>query len=706
MKNKPGKFYSRKLFSLFFGLSLVFLYSHTALAAPGDLDQTFGTGGLVVAPIADTQAAQDAAVQADGKIVIVARTGNNFAVARLNRDGTIDTTFGGGRIGITFTGYTSGAKAVVIQPDGKIVVAGSGQSASGGFDFLVTRLNADGSLDMTFNGGATAIQVGTGNDYVNDMALQADGKIVLVGYTDNNVTNADVAVVRLNSNGTLDTTFNDTGKFNTPIASGQAFDSLSAVVIQPDGKIVAAGTDGTNFAALRFNTNGTLDTTFDGDGIANVSFGSTRGSATSVALQADGRIVLGGSINTGSELGNQAALARLNADGSLDATFGTGGKITMTVPRVIVSVIAAADGKITAVGKSGDLIYTGDFILTRFNANGSLDTTFGTGGRVTTSTFNGNNNNNISANTAVAQPDGKILVAGSGINNGIFSFAVARYLTDSTVQRPPAFDYDGDGKADISQFRPSNGVWYLSRSTQGFSAVQFGASGDQIVPADYDGDGKTDIAVYRSGTWYLQRSTLGFVAVQFGQIGDIPAPADFNGDAKAELVVYRPSNGTWYVLNLANNAFNAVQFGIAEDKPVVGDYDGDGKADYAVYRPETGVWYMLQSTKGFAAIQFGISTDKTVPADYDGDGKTDVAVYRPSSGVWYLFNSTTGFAAIQFGLPEDKPTPADYDGDGKTDIAVFRPSSGTWYELRSGSGFFAQQFGLSEDLPAPNAFVR
>ena len=266
-----------------------------------------------------------------------------------------------------------------------------------------------------------------------------------------------------------------------------------------------------------------------------------------------------------------------------------------------------------------------------------------------------------------------------------------------------AFDFDGDGKADISVFRPTGGFWYLLNSASGFAGSQFGDTNDKIVPADYDGDGKTDLAVYRGGTWYLQRSSQGFIGFSFGAADDIPQPADFDGDGKADLAVWRPSNGTWYVFNLATNQFTSFQFGAGTDKPVVGDYDGDGKADYAVFRPSNGTWYIQRSQLGFTGIQFGDAADKPVPADYDGDGKTDVAVFRPSNGTWYQQRSTAGFAGVQFGVSTDLPTPADYDGDGKADIAVYR--SGTWYLLRTTAGFLGTAFGAATDKPAPNAYI-
>ncbi|MCY7348033.1 MAG: FG-GAP-like repeat-containing protein, partial [Pyrinomonadaceae bacterium] len=266
------------------------------------------------------------------------------------------------------------------------------------------------------------------------------------------------------------------------------------------------------------------------------------------------------------------------------------------------------------------------------------------------------------------------------------------------------FDFDGDGRADISVFRPHEGIWYLNNSASGFSTARFGTAGDKLVPADYDGDGKTDVAVYRGGIWYLNRSQAGFTGTAFGLADDIPQPADYDGDGKAEIAVFRPSNGTWYILNLVGNQFTAVQFGQPGDQPAAGDYDGDGKVEIAVFRPSNGTWYLSpNAATNYGAVRFGQSGDLTVPADYDGDGKTDVAVFRPSNGTWYLLRSTAGFAGIAFGFGTDKPVPADYDGDGKADIAVFR--NGTWYLNRSTAGFAGIAFGASTDVPIPTAFL-
>ena len=269
-------------------------------------------------------------------------------------------------------------------------------------------------------------------------------------------------------------------------------------------------------------------------------------------------------------------------------------------------------------------------------------------------------------------------------------------------------DFDGDGKTDISVFRPSEGNWYLNRSTAGFTATAWGASGDKLIPADFDGDGKTDTAVARPNAgntalvfYILNSATSSFTAVQWGAPTDIPQVGDYNGDGKADVAVFRPSNGTWYV-SLTGGGTTAIQFGQSGDIPVANDFDGDGKADFAVIRGNT--WYINKSTGGVQTTTFGVASDVPVPADYDGNGTTDIAVYRPSTGTWYTStNAAINYGAIQFGNSTDVPVPGDYDGDGKTDVAVYR--GGTWYINRSTAGFTGVSFGATSDLPIPKQYI-
>jgi len=269
-------------------------------------------------------------------------------------------------------------------------------------------------------------------------------------------------------------------------------------------------------------------------------------------------------------------------------------------------------------------------------------------------------------------------------------------------------DFDGDGRTDLSVFRPSTGDWQIESSSGGTqSTIHFGVSGDLIVAGDYDGDNWSDVAVFRpsNGFWYMQRSTGGFAAAQFGLAGDVPVPADYDADGRTDIAVWRPSSGSWYIQQ-STLGFKAQQWGAAADKPVTGDFEGDGKADLAVWRPSNGFWYILQSSSSIPIYEsFGLNGDLPLSSDFDGNGVSDFAVYRPSTGFWYSLDPITrALRGLNFGLSDDTPVPADYDGDAKTDIAVFRPSVNQWYRLNSSdSAFVAREFGQPGDRPSPSS---
>ena len=691
-------------------------------AAPGDLDPTFGNGGVVTTPFTNfSDVASSIQVQLDGKIIV---SGHSYAydgfedvdyvvsgfIARYNSSGTLDASFGSNGKIVTGDYYENVGGKTALQPDGKIVAIGQKLNffAPGQVEinFAVWRYNANGTLDASFGtGGKVSTPVGILHDWARDVVLQPDGKIVVMGLIAENGNGSiyKFGIVRYNPDGSLDNNFGTGGKVVTALdtASGQ-YSVPNSMLIQPDGKIVLVGSrnDNTGYYTIlvRYNPDGSLDSGFGTNGRISHPTGGYAGYGGGLdsVLQPDGKIIVAG------YAGSSSGIARYNANGSVDTSFADNGIFRTESGFFVGNAVALqTDGKIIGFGfgtlSSGAMV---GFAVARLNPNGSPDASFGTNGRRLTPI--GTNDN---YGTAVAlQADGKILGGGGDpyYPYGTGDATIVRYAGDSTVSRRSNFDFDGDGRADVSVFRPSDGVWYLNRSTQGFSAIQFGLNSDKIVPADYDGDGKTDIAVYRDGTWYLQRSNLGFTGVAFGASTDIPVPADFDGDGKSELAVFRPSNGVWYLYNLATNQTSATAFGQSGDKPVPADYDGDSKSDMAVFR--NGTWYLLRSTLGFTGISFGESTDRPVPADYDGDGKADVAVFRPSNGVWDLLQSTAGFTGIAFGFGTDLPVPADYDGDGKTDIAVFR--DGTWYLLRSSQGFTGVGFGAANDKSIPAAFVQ
>jgi hypothetical protein len=297
-----------------------------------------------------------------------------------------------------------------------------------------------------------------------------------------------------------------------------------------------------------------------------------------------------------------------------------------------------------------------------------------------------------------------------GLPNGLVQLSTygrGAYEINLNGSRTIPYDFDGDRRADLSVFRPSNRLWYLQRGIDGYVSMEWGQDGDIVVPADYDGDGKAEVGMFRpsNGTWYLFNSgTQSFQTVGWGQNGDRPAPADHDGDGRADLVVFRPSTGQWFVKFSSDNSFTSVDFGVNGDRPVIGDFDGDGRDDIGLYRPSDNNWYLRNTTEGFWIHTWGEAGDIPVPADYDGDGETDIAVFRPGTGQWFL-KLSSGFFDVKFwGQNLDVPVAADYDGDGKADPAVFRPSDGQWYVMGSNAGIMINQFGNGTDRPLPNAF--
>src|SRR5947199_1845 len=259
----------RKSFvSMAVALFATLMASATASAAPGSLDATFGAGGKVTTSFSGSADMNALVVQPDGKLVAAGVVFNgvrwDFALARYNTDGSLDTTFGTGGKVVTAIGTDgTGASALVLQPDGKLVAAGTTTTDGSTYDFTVVRYNTNGSLDTTFGtGGEVTTPIGIGDNGVSALVRQSDGKLVAAGYASVSG-NFDLALVRYNTDGSLDSTFGTGGKVTTPV--GSAGDYVNALVFQSDGKLVAAGNTEAStrdVVVVRYNATGTLDTTF------------------------------------------------------------------------------------------------------------------------------------------------------------------------------------------------------------------------------------------------------------------------------------------------------------------------------------------------------------------------------------------------------------------------------------------------------------
>ena len=384
--------------------------------------------------------AQALVLQPDGRILAVgyrASGGDDseFALARYNADGTLDASFGTGGKVTTALGF---ADAGVLDPEGRIVAAGSMLVSRPDFDFAVARYAANGALDPSFgSGGKVMTSFGSTTDLAEAVALQADGKIVAAGTSGvSELRNNAFALVRYSPDGTLDQGFGSGGKVTTKFSS-PGYDAASALAIQPDGKIVVAGSNfvasregPSDFALARYNPDGTLDASFGAGGKVTTTFGTGGDFGNALVLQPDGKIVVVGYTYVGGVAGQSYfALARYRADGTLDPGFGFAGKVTTDFGPGGASAWAAAlqpDGKIVAAGTGPG----GAFALARYGTNGALDTSFGTGGTVTTAV---GMEDEAQVGAVAVGSQGKVIAAGWSSTCTYQDFALTRYLPNGSL---------------------------------------------------------------------------------------------------------------------------------------------------------------------------------------------------------------------------------------------------------------------------------
>ena len=719
------------------------------------------------------------AVQRDGKIVAVGGifapnslpNATGLAVRRYNSDGTPDRTFGrAGETDIALPAVANGlvdpAATVLIQPDGGIVLAGGIYQVDSSdpdiyrtinVESVVARLTADGTPDPTF-GTAGAVVLAADAFQTTRLALQADGKIVLVGLaTLPGASTSATALTRLNADGSADAGFHG-GTLLTfdPATTGYlARNSVpSGLGITSSGQVRAAwniqafaATPGTaadtpsTYEVAVLNSDGTLDATYGTGGLARGT--GTIGGVTAqgdlfpvAAIAADGSVLLAGR--------NLIRLSGLT--GAVDPSFPT-----PTLPLSEAgAIVIQPDGKIV-VGGSLDQPGASSFAAVRYTGQGGLDPTFGPGGLVryavpAPTPIQFLNTGQLTRINALAlTAGGQVVTAGTAqypnllvttFNGVIPNVGTQLVLARLRTTTPVVGDYDRDGRSDIAADLAGLGAFAVRRSTGGDVVQAFGPPGiGKTVPdpGDYDGDGVADVAGYLpdDGVFAYRPSGGGpDVLVRFGSAGagaSIPDPGDYDGDGVTDLAVYLPASGQFAYRPSRGGPDVLVRFGSAGPDasiPAPGDYDGDGVTDLAVYlparqalayRPSSGGADVFVSFAGAIAAA-GIATPTgpaaalPAPGDYDGDGRTDPTLYLPLRALFVIdLSATATFSTALFGASgagASIPAPGDYDGDGRTDLAVYLPARAIFAFNPSGGGpDVLQSFGAAgpgQTVPAPS----
>jgi len=559
---------------------------------------------------------------------------------------------------------------VYVQPDGKIVIAGVFSQINGTPRQYIARINADGTTDLTFTSPFSVPVTAPG--YVTAIKPLANGQLLISGQF--RVGSQYTTYARLNADGTFDSTMTALGTMSQE--DNQVIRGTAEPL--PNGQFLMCGARSTaqdTFSLIyRLNANGTEDTSFHLD--------TFLGFCGEIKPQADGKILMAGAFiqNNGNPM--DEPIIRLNADGSRD-TFHP-------------ELPAGFPGYFTQL-PNGKLVVSNGTSARRLNTDGSLDVVIP----------------NCGGGVLYVFPDGRLLMSGCKRWSGGEEWDFASVLLDGSLEQDMAwtnFDLGVGGFRDVGNGNLLGyGRFALVDNKFQRNLVRLKPdTAPAKAPYDFDNDGKSDIAVFRpsDATWYIYQSTAGPRYLKWGISTDKPAAAHFDTDGRTDIAIlrgdaihsYSDINGynAWYFNNVTNG------------KPVFGDFDADDIEDLVVRGLISGNvrWVKRMSFGNFfqtpdpQAMPGEQITDSQALADYDGDRRVDLAYFR--DGTWSIAATASGPAqSIQWGSAGDIPVPADYDGDHRADLAVFRPSTGVWWVLLSSGGHWAIPFGLNGDIPVP-----
>lgn len=675
---------SRWLVNALVAATLSGLAAGQAFAQAGALDPSFnpgsGVGGAVYAVV----------VQPDGKLLI----GGEFSavngvprnnLARLNGDGSLDVTFNAGVAGRVET--------LLLQPDGRLVVGGAFSSVNGVPRRSLARLNADGSVDAAFTAETDADGV------VYALARQNDGRLLVAGDFTNVAAVRRERLARLTADGSPDNDFNPNAAANGPVF---------AVAVQPNGRILLGGAftqvNGAPRSRLaRLTADGALDLTF-------TPGGETDGVVNTLGLQPDGRILIGGAFRFVGGVA-RGGVARLEPSGSLDTGFGAFGGVAGGLLPFVYALAIQPNGRVLIGGDFTTVNGVARNRIARLNPlDGSLDVGFDPGSGASSAVY-----------ALALQADGKIAAGGVfAAFNGAPRAGVVRLLGDdpgcASAVAPPTANFSALGGDGVVTVTAAGDCTWRAVSNVPWITILGGATGGgngtvtyrvaahrgrqrtgtltvagRTVTITQAVSAQETIGLFRrsDGFFYLRNSLTSGVADTaffFGQGNDVPLSGDWDNDGATTVGVFRVvgENATFFLRNSNSAGFADISFpfGAPGDIPLAGDWNGDGRDTIGVFR--NGV-FLLRNTNNAGApdvvVNFGLGTDTPVVGDWDGNGTTTVGCYRRANGFFYYRNdllSGVAEASFFYGLADDIPFAGDWNGDGRDGVGIVRLAEGSW----------------------------